>query len=172
MPVRHLKSTSDPQAVAKAIVEAHPSLLSPELVSTDQIVRLIRRLIKHKASAQKTTAVQAVATSASGDGGSQSSPQQSPPATGTDAQRAATAAVDDVHDLNRASEDELKAAKAAMEVAFERVALKPGDANYVHDKRVAVPEGELEDNDWDDEIDDFETDDEECPLQAALRAEL
>ena len=70
---------------------------------------------------------------------------------------------DDERDLNKASEEELKAAKAAMEQDFERKALKPGDAGYVHDKRVTAPEGELETNDWDDEIEDFDTDD-ELPL--------
>ena len=37
----------------------------------------------------------------------------------------------------------------------------------MHDKRVAVPEGELESNDWDDEIEDFDTDDDD-PLKEAL----
>ena len=71
------------------------------------------------------------------------------------------AGAEDERDLNKASEDELKAAKAAMERGFERVALKPGDMGYVHDKRVAAPaDGELEANDWDDEIEDFDTEDE------------
>ena len=39
--------------------------------------------------------------------------------------------MDDGRDLNKASEDDLKAAKAAMEVDFERHALKPGDAQWV-----------------------------------------
>ena len=74
-------------------------------------------------------------------------------------------------DLNHASEEELEAAKAAMEFDFARAALKPGDVGYVHDKRVAAPD-ELESNDWDDEIEDFDTEEEDDPLKAALRGEL
>ena len=40
---------------------------------------------------------------------------------------------------------------------------------YVHDKRVAPPEA-LEENEWDDELEDFETDDEEeDPFKALLK---
>ena len=70
-------------------------------------------------------------------------------------------------DLQSVSEEALQKAKDAMEATFEANRLKPGDAGYVHDKRVEPP-AELEDNDWDDEIEDFETDDEEDPLRAAL----
>ncbi len=59
MPIRHLTATSDPKDVAKAIVEAHPALLSPELVSLKQVERLIRRLVEHRSSAQRSDASQA-----------------------------------------------------------------------------------------------------------------
>eukprot|EP00965_Chrysotila_dentata_P175441 5791402-Pleurochrysis_carterae.AAC.1 len=39
---------------------------------------------------------------------------------------------------------------------FEANRVRPGDPSYVHDKRVEF-EGEKEDNEWDDEISDFES---------------
>ena len=54
-----------------------------------------------------------------------------------------------------------------MDVTFAAHALKPGDVGYVHDKRVQPPEV-LEDNEWDDELEDFDTDDEEDPFKALL----
>ena len=50
MPIRQLTATSDPHAVANAIIEAHPSLLAPNLVSNNQMVRLIKKLVEHKAA--------------------------------------------------------------------------------------------------------------------------
>ena len=77
--------------------------------------------------------------------------------------------MDDGVDLNKVGEAANKAAKAAMDVAFEQHALRPGDADYVHDKRVeAKPREELEDNEWDDEIDDFDTDDEFPPIDLGV----
>jgi len=64
-------------------------------------------------------------------------------------------------------EETLKEAKAAMNLAFESNRLRPGDEGYVHDKRVAPPE-ELEENEWDDEIEDFDTEDELDPFTALL----
>ena len=45
----------------------------------------------------------------------------------------------DEGDLNAVSDADLIAAKAAMEVTFQRSALRPGDPGYVHDKRVDAP---------------------------------
>ena len=50
MPVRKLKATSDPLKVAEKIVQSHPNLLAPHLVSTSQVERLIRRLIDAQAA--------------------------------------------------------------------------------------------------------------------------
>ena len=71
-------------------------------------------------------------------------------------------------DLNAVSEEQLKAAKAEMDVLFQKKVLRPGDPGYVHDKRVEVP-AELEDNEWDDDLDDFETDDEDDKLMDLLK---
>ena len=74
----------------------------------------------------------------------------------------------DEGDLNAVSEEQLKAAKAEMDVLFQKKALRPGDPGYVHDKRVEAP-AELEDNEWDDDLDDFETDDEDDKLMDLLK---
>ena len=84
----------------------------------------------------------------------------------SDADRVVAHLAGDGGDLNRVSETELQTAKQAMDATFEANRLKPGDAGYVHDKRLEPPT-ELEANEWDDEIEDFETDDED-PLRAAL----
>ena len=67
MPVRNLEASSDPRSVAETIVAAHPNLLAPNLVSKNQVERLIRKLVEHhkkkpagekatqKAIAKKTT---------------------------------------------------------------------------------------------------------------------
>ena len=57
-----------------------------------------------------------------------------------------------------------------MQVDFEKNAVRPGDEGYVYDKRVEAPQGELEANEWDDELEDFETDDEDDKLLAELLA--
>ena len=97
----------------------------------------------------------------------------SAPSAAIDVSDGAPAAVaDDERDLNKVSAEELKEAKAAMETEFERCALKPGDAGYVHDKRVEAPTDDLESNEWDEDIESVNFDDEEDPLAAALRAPI
>lgn len=54
-------------------------------------------------------------------------------------------------DLNRVSEDVLVRAKRAMDVTFAANVIKPGDARYVHDKRVEFA-GEKETNEWDESL--------------------
>ena len=48
MPVRRLHAQSDPKVIAKALAEAHPSLLAPHIVSLSQLERLIGKLVEHK----------------------------------------------------------------------------------------------------------------------------
>ncbi len=61
----------------------------------------------------------------------------------------------DVGDLNRVSADDLAAHKATMERTFQANAVKPGDLSYVHDKRVDFSAGIKSKNEWDDDIDDW-----------------
>ena len=198
MPVRNLEASSDPRSVAETIVAAHPNLLAPNLVSKNQVERLIRKLVEHhkkKPAGEKAAASKAggkasrseeapapLPSLASAPSHSKPSPSStaaaasSPPKATAGAAATAAAALSvafaagaaavDISagedgDLNKVSEEELKAAKAAMELDFERHALRPGDANYVHDKRVMPPsEEELESNAWDDEIEDVELEEE------------
>ncbi len=53
-------------------------------------------------------------------------------------------------DLNRASEDDLAAAKMRMNAIFEKNLKKPGSAGYVHDVRRDFDEPE-EECDWDED---------------------
>mmetsp|Transcript_23136 Transcript_23136/g.58638 ORF Transcript_23136/g.58638 Transcript_23136/m.58638 type:complete len:158 (+) Transcript_23136:73-546(+) len=53
-------------------------------------------------------------------------------------------------DLNKVSEEELKDAKAEMDVAFEQNRVKPGDAAFVYDKQVEFGEADS-DCSWDDD---------------------
>ena len=55
-------------------------------------------------------------------------------------------------DLNKASDEELKAAKDRMSVEFEKRRLRPDDPNYVWDKQVDFKPQEP--SDWDEEDDD------------------
>lgn len=55
-------------------------------------------------------------------------------------------------DLNRASENELAAAKVRMDVVFKLNLLKPGSPGYVHDVRKDFDQPE-EDCDWDEDED-------------------
>jgi hypothetical protein len=98
-------------------------------------------------------------------------------------------------DLQSVSEEALLRAKQAMEATFESNRLRPGDPGYVHDKRVRVilslsltphlplpffslsspsfiwqvePPTEVEANAWDDELEDFESEEEDDPFKAAL----
>ena len=64
--------------------------------------------------------------------------------------------VDDGVDLNKLSEEELARRKEAMSASFVANQLKPGDAGYVHDRRVSF-DGPKEANEWDDELSDVES---------------
>ena len=69
-------------------------------------------------------------------------------------------------DLNRASEQELRNAKANMQEIFDQHAIRPGDEGYVYDKQVPcfqvaqmltlckVEFHPTEANDWDEDDDD------------------
>ena len=66
-------------------------------------------------------------------------------------------------------EAELAEAKAAMAVDFERNRVAPGDAGYVHDRRVDFS-GEKEENAWDESISDFSSEaDETDALKELLK---
>ena len=159
MPVRKLKATSDPLKVAEKIVQSHPNLLAPHLVSTSQVERLIRRLIDAQAADGAAPLTGAAAAPAP-------SKPAAEPAAAPSPQRGGGS---QWGDLNKASDEEVKAAKAAMAVDFDKHALKPGDAGYVHDKRVEIPpDEELEDNEWDDEMESMVLD-EEPSLRDMLR---
>ena len=195
MPVRQLSASSDPTAVAKSIIDAHQALLGPKIVSFKQVERLIKRLVDHKvmaaqppvdigddpiapSSSSKKVPPSAASNGASSVGAGSSSAgsaamakAQAAIASASAASASAASAVGgdvDERDLNKASEEELIAAKAAMDLHFAKAALKPGDAGYVHDKRVAPP-AELESNDWDEEIEDFDTEEEEDPIKALMK---
>ena len=228
MPVRRLHADSDPVDVAEAIVQAHPSLLSPNLVSAAQVERLIGRLVEHKQQqqllnveqpeAQKQQAKLPATTShyrGAGPSSLAASAITSLPRRGAEQPHLdAARGVRDGGDLNAASEAELAAAKAEMQMTFERNSLRPGDTGYVHDKRLDAPDAvracvlctthrstcallvgcpppqdtvawrrgsasccnarffvvavQVESNEWDDEIEDFETDDEDDLLRDLL----
>ena len=215
MPVRRLHADSDPVDVAEAIVQAHPSLLSPNLVSAAQVERLIGRLVEHKQQqqllnveqpeAQKQQAKLPATTShyrGAGPSSLAASAITSLPRRGAEQPHLdAARGVRDGGDLNAASEADLAAAKAEMQMTFERNSLRPGDTGYVHDKRLDAPDAvrawvsahphktavawrrgsasccnarffvvavQVESNEWDDEIEDFETDDEDDLLRDLL----
>ena len=56
-------------------------------------------------------------------------------------------------DLNRLSDEELKAHKAAMEVKFQQNTVKKGDPGFMYDKRVDFKYNAAEavEDSWDDE---------------------
>ena len=58
-------------------------------------------------------------------------------------------------DLNKLSDEELKAHKAAMEVKFQKNNIKKGDPGFQYDKRVDFKYNaeEAEDNSWDESDD-------------------
>ena len=58
MPVRQLDASSDVAAAAQQLIDAHPSLLAPHLVSGEQIERLVRKLVNHKIAQQEAHAAQ------------------------------------------------------------------------------------------------------------------
>lgn len=162
MPVRHLTPTSDPLKVAEKIVQAHPNLLAPHLVSTSQVERLIRKLVEQQkrdamlGAADKPASSEAAAALASAPAA-----PAAPSASAPSGSSAPGGLQWSERDLNKASDEEVQAAKASMTLDFEKHALRPGDTAYVHDKRVEVPpEDELEDNDWDDEMESCVLDDE------------
>jgi len=64
---------------------------------------------------------------------------------------------DDV-DLQHVEQSELDRYKAAMEAEFEQNAIKPGDANWVHDVQVDFGDAE-EDCGWDEEDEEVVDDD-------------
>ncbi|KAL1495962.1 hypothetical protein AB1Y20_014603 [Prymnesium parvum] len=66
----------------------------------------------------------------------------------------------DGEDLNKVDPEVLARKKAAMEVDFERNRLRPGDEGFTYDKRVDF-DGDKESNDWDDELEDFESSEDE-----------
>lgn len=66
------------------------------------------------------------------------------------------AAEEEGEDLNKVSEEELALRKQQMSEVFEKNRLRPGDAGYVHDRRVDFS-GDKEANDWDDDIESVES---------------
>ena len=57
--------------------------------------------------------------------------------------------------MNRVSQDDLKAAKAAMDTDFLKNRVKPGDENYEFDKRVEfTPADDDEGDSWDESSED------------------
>ena len=72
----------------------------------------------------------------------------------------ATVAIDGTINLNRVSQADLKAAKAAMDTDFIKNRVKPGDENYEFDKRVDfAPADDVEDDDsWDDSSEEEDED--------------
>ena len=154
MPIRQLRADSDANTMARAMVQAHPNLLDPHLVSLRQVERLLRRLIEYHSMP--------TGKALPGVGGTERPRSPRPSGTLQDASE---------RDLNKVSDHELQAAKHAMARDFDRHALRPGDDGYVHDKRVAPPAAhELESNDWDAEIEDVEL--ENDPSLKELLAEL
>jgi hypothetical protein len=136
IPVRGLSADSSPTALARQLIDAHADLLGR--VQPAQLERLMHRLVEH---ARKQAAC--------------ASP---PPLHALSAVGAADG--DAGVDLNTLDDDALSAAKAQMDVGFNAVRLKPGDAGYEYDRRVvfAAP---VEKSDWDDDLDDFTSSDEE-----------
>ena len=55
MPVRGVRVTSDPEAVAQKLVERHPEHLGPNVVPLHQITRLCQKIIDNKADLCKAT---------------------------------------------------------------------------------------------------------------------
>lgn len=53
-------------------------------------------------------------------------------------------------DLNKATDDELTAAKRAMDASFDKAAVKPGDPTFEYDKRASFDEA-VESSSWDEE---------------------
>lgn len=54
-------------------------------------------------------------------------------------------------DLQRATPAQVQRAKALMEVGFEMTRVRPGDPDYVYDKRVEFKPTAEESNDWDED---------------------
>jgi len=157
MPVRKVQATSDPSALATQLTQTHQSLLGPDVVSHEQIVRLMTKLVQHAAKAPPAPAPGAPAPAAAAPVA----------ASATGALAAGGDSGTDGDDLNKVSAEELAARKAAMEVDFERNRVKPGDAAFRHDKRIEFAPAE-ESNEWDDELEDFSSEEEEDPLKALL----
>ncbi|KAL3921052.1 MAG: hypothetical protein SGPRY_005035, partial [Prymnesium sp.] len=50
MPVRKLRSDSNPRDLAQTLADQHPRMLSPSIVSSEQLERLVSRLVSHRQS--------------------------------------------------------------------------------------------------------------------------
>lgn len=127
MPIRNFRTSSSVNFVAQNLKSRHEKMLDP--VSTIQIEKMLRILQEHL--------------------------------KGTDTEEAIEVAnkefnVSPDEDLNKLGDDEIKRKKQIMDETFNKNRIKPGDPDFVYDKRIDFEKDVKEkvESGWDEEEND------------------
>lgn len=139
----------DVDLAVKKLVRHNNIHLHPSIVSKEQVKRLVERLIAGSSAApgfkveQKDVLSRAAAADPFTAGGGDPFAQ---PEVALDKVEVMTGKLD----LQTADDEVVKKAKEIMEEDFDKHALRPGDANFVYDKRIEFTPVEGA-GDWDDD---------------------
>lgn len=115
------------RGIADTLIKRHNELLQ---ISQDKIVQLIERLFDATNDRLRETPMQI--NMSINTGTLAVSPLREKPQH----QRPVMSDISEYGNLNKALDDELRAAKEEMDIAFEKRQLVPGDLEYVYDKRI------------------------------------
>ena len=111
------------QQLASQLQQSYPDYLAADLVSLSQLVSLMTRLLSPR------------------------QPSPSPPSSASSSPSPSSSSLLKL-DLNRVAPEVLEAAKAEMGKSFHTHLVRPGDPQYVYDKRVEYDDP-CEPSDWD-----------------------
>jgi len=125
------------------VIQSFPRRLDRKSVSKDQVTRLVQKLVDSLTSRSRRASVEA--SRQRSDHGA--SPRSHGTARGAEGE-AAGPALDAGADLNKLSDEEIRAAKAAMDVQFMQNRVAADDPRFQYD--VQKEFHPTEENDWDD----------------------
>jgi hypothetical protein len=125
------------RGIADTLMKRHDEL---HQISTNKIVQLIQRLLAAANGRLRETPMQinmSINTGTLAVSPLREKPQLQHPVTPIrEVVVSDKSDISEYGNLNKASDDELRAAKEEMNIAFEKRQLMPGDLEYVYDKRV------------------------------------
>ena len=160
--LKKLKPSSNAKRTVERLQKLAPNYLGGDVIDSDQLLRMVERLLRHKQEGAKENEGQNARAS---EEVSAKTVPEAEVADTVDGEKAGEADTNDNEDdeddgkmnldavdLNKVSQFQLAMAKRQMDEDFIKNRLKPGDEGYVHDKQVEFDEEEMDsDNSWDDE---------------------